>query len=81
MGNAGKALAGIGCLLWLVCGILGMVLAFGAGMIGNIIGYDYVGFVSMGGYGSMCCASLGFMMFVVGIILVLVGGSSAPADS
>ncbi len=81
MGNVGKALAGIGCLLWLLCGILGMVLAFGSGIIGGIIGYDYISYVSMGGYGSMCCASLGFMMFVVGIILALVGGSSTPPES
>ena len=80
MGNAGKALAGLGCLMWLLCTILGVALVFGSGMLGAVIGYDYVGIVSMGGYGSMCCASLGFMMFVVGIILVLVGGSSAPAE-
>ena len=81
MGNAGKALAGLGCLMWLLCTILGMVLVFGSGMLGAVIGYDYDYIVSMGGYGSMCCASLGFMMFIVGIILVLVGGNSAPAES
>jgi hypothetical protein len=81
MGTAGKALAGLGCLMWLLCGILGLVLAFGSGIIGGIIGYDYAGFVSMGGYGSMCCSSLGFIMFVVGVILVLVGGgSSEPTE-
>lgn len=80
MGNLGKVLAGGGCLLWLVTFVLGIVISVASGVIANIVP-DLAPYISMLSSGSCCCSSLGFISFVVGVILILVGGNSAPAEA
>jgi hypothetical protein len=76
MGNLGKVLAAGGCLTFLLCFVLTFVFAFGSSIIYSVLGdVPGLGFVT---YGTSCCSTLGFFGFVIGVILILVGGRSAP---
>lgn len=80
MGKIGKILAGGGCLFWLVASVLTAVLMFGAGIIVNLVGPEIGSLVSIVSYLTSCCSGLGFLSFIVGVVLILVGGGSAPVE-
>lgn len=79
MGNLGKVLAGGGCLLWMAMFVLGIAITLGSGIIANFAP-NAAGYISMLSSGSCCCSSLGFMSFVIGVILIVVGGRGEPAS-
>ena len=69
--NTGKMLAGCGCGLWLLCVVVIVIaqVLLGSGMLN----YSLAAPVAYTTYGAGCCSSLGFIVGVVGIILIFVG--------
>ena len=69
--GTGRILAGCGCLTWLGCVLLLVVweIVASMGVLPNSL--VALGSVVMGG--SSCCSFLGFVVGLVGIIMMLVG--------
>jgi hypothetical protein len=75
--STGRTLAGCGCLTWLACVLLVVVFSVVAGM--GILPDALISLSMPVQAGSSCCASLGFLVGLVGIVLMFVG-KSGDAD-
>ncbi len=73
--NTGRTLTGIGCLLWLGCFLLMAVLTIVGSM--GLLPDAVASLMSIVQGGSCCCASLGFILGLVGVVMMFTGGNEA----
>jgi ABC-type transport system involved in multi-copper enzyme maturation permease subunit len=79
-GNKGKLFAGCGCLSWLGFGVLVVFLMFIYPTLSISMGLPYPSFLPFVNYGSMCCMSGSFIIAIVGIVMILMGGKKEPEE-